>query len=274
VKYWFAALIFVGCAQPQSGRSTSTSSTGGATTAGTTSTGGMGDMAISPGADLSMDPNNLPDFGGHDLAKPSGDLAAACDPVKQTGCNAGQKCGIGNNGPECASNGTVATAMQCGTGTSDDCVAGNLCLQEDATHLLCRQFCNMDSDCKQPAAAGNSNNVGRCIITITGISYMACTTPCDPVLPTAGCPTGLSCIHAHTMSMVELTNCEIVGMKTDTQACSTINDCAPGYTCVAINGMPASCRKVCAKADNTECTGIGAGYTCHKNGSDFWGACF
>ncbi len=78
-------------------------------------------------------------------------MATICDPVKQTGCGAGLKCTLGNDGPACATNGTVMTGLACGSGTSDDCISGDICLEEATSLLLCRQFCNTDNDCKQGA---------------------------------------------------------------------------------------------------------------------------
>jgi hypothetical protein len=265
VKYLLLSCFWVaGCAQPSSGRTTATNGT----------SGGNQDMATAPGADLSGGLNQ-PDFGGQDLSSTSTDMAIVCDPLKQSGCGPGLKCTVGAFGPECASSGDKQTAELCGMGTSDDCVAGDLCVSApNSSVLMCSQLCNNDNDCKQPAV-GPAANVGHCLYSLMNSTYKLCTTPCDPVKGTgamSGCPTGLGCIHGSTMTITELTTCEPVGTKVDLGTCANANECTGGYGCVSVNMAAATCRKVCS--GNTDCAGIGSGYTCHKNAPDNWGYCF
>jgi hypothetical protein len=273
VKHWFFVLFLAGCAQVGNGdgQTNATTSTGGVT-----GIGGHDDLSVvAPsgdlaGLDLAMSGGNLPDFAGHDLATSSSDMATVCDPVKQTGCGAGLKCGL-ESAPECQTNGTVDTGAVCGAGSSDDCKAGNICSSVNSSVTTCHQFCTGESDCKQPPV-GPAANVGHCIVQLTGTPYSFCTVPCDPVNATANCAGGLACTIGATMTINEITSCETVGTKTDTQACSSINDCAPGYTCTSINGAAASCRRVCAAP--ADCLGVGpGGYSCHINTGDHWGIC-
>jgi hypothetical protein len=216
--------------------------------------GGNDDMAIAPGADLS---------GGGGTP----DLLITCDPVAQTGCGPGEKCTLGATGTTCLSNGNKATGQQCGTGGADDCVAGDLCSVDSmtATTDMCREFCNTDTDCHQPAAPAGATaepkNGPHCIITFTGTTAKACTVPCNPVTRAgaSGCPGTLACVYGGTATIPELTDCSTPGSKLDGAVCADSSECANGLVCVG-SAATYHCRQVCRNATPGDCSG--AGYLC------------
>jgi hypothetical protein len=262
---------WLGCAQPQPQRNGSTSTNGGTngTSGGTT---GNADLAM--GTDSGS--ISFPDFGGHDLASSTGDMAGACDPVKQTGCGGGLKCTLDNDAPACLTNGTVATGAACGSGSADDCVASNLCAGLNSQKLLCHQFCAGDGDCKQAPPSGTpASNIGRCL-PVQGINYSFCSLPCDPTKAATSCPSPLVCFVGFNQMGSQLTDCEdakanmTVGESGD---CSS-SACMAGYMCVTetmSGGATAKkCRRICRAT--TDCNGI-AGVSCCCNAGDIYGVC-
>jgi len=218
------------------------------------------DAGVDAGADSGMD--GATDAGGDasstDAASDGGsDAGAACDPVAQTGCPPSDKCTV--SPPTCVPTGTVTTGGACGP--VDDCVAGDLCTS-DGTSEECREFCNTDSDCKQPAVASGSTpepgNVGHCLITIPGTSYELCSIACNPVTAAgaSGCAAGLGCIYSGATGVPELTDCETLGTGAEGAACTSTADCAAGLACLN-NGTTSYCRTVCRSGTNADCTVAG-----------------
>lgn len=133
---------------------------------------------------------------------------AACNPVAQTGCGAGQKCawfsvggGVGGNG--CAPVGAKAAGQACTIGPDgattgyDDCAAGLSCVSGE-----CRAICDLTTEatCSSAQActryAGvfeDASGLGVCDPTCNPLSQVrltdgaaACGSP-DPLAPTLGC---------------------------------------------------------------------------------------
>src|SRR5579862_3982649 len=214
-------IVFAGCAKP--------------TATGTKNDGGAHDLAGGGGQDSSTtdDGPAPPDFAGVDLrgadfagadfaGATTGDMANMCALFPQSGCGSGEKCEPSSSGNTCAANGNKTTGQGCGTGGTDDCVAGDLCSSDSASGtFICRAFCAADTDCKQAAVpvGGTSEpgNVAHCLVTFMNTTAKACTVACNPVTKAGAtlCPTGLACIYGGTATIPELTDCATPGAGTD-----------------------------------------------------------
>jgi hypothetical protein len=228
-------------------------------------------VLLGPSVHFSPPPPDLvsTDLAGADLTTPPDltpppDLATPCNVFPQSGCGGGEKCTLGpSNTPICTTNGTKTTGQQCGTGGSDDCVAGDLCTADAPAPApaSCRAFCSTDTNCTQTAvgAATPAANTAHCAISITGTPDTVCTQPCNPVLNAgaSGCLSGQGCVYGGTATVPELTDCETPGPagNVDNFNCTTTADCASGYVCVGPVGM-SRCRQVCRNANDNDCSNI------------------
>jgi hypothetical protein len=205
----------------------------------------------------------LPDAAPPDVA-PSMcvPIAQICDPVCNTGCPSGQRCDIGGVGQgvcittsgETQNTGQSCTASQ----TTDTCVAQDSCLTDGVTSM-CFRLCYADSDCASTSACcdisigdGNGNSIG----------FQACGMPssCDPTSTSGGgCPSGNACYPLPCASHPDNVECGTAGSSVG--ACTYVNDCASGYTCV---GQTPTCQRTCRLAapncpNGTTCTPIEVG---------------
>jgi hypothetical protein len=233
--------------------------------------GGDRDMSVAQvpddlaGVDLS---GVVPDLAGADLA--GADFS--CEFVSQLPCAAGQKCTLrANNKGECVTEGDKNTGELCGTMGTDDCKRSNECTIEQSdmgAHIeICRQFCGVDTDCKQtpPVVAGNKP---LCLYQFGASGPKVCTFACNPVseLGASGCAAGLGCetfAFNQGGTVIQGTDCvalpPVAGNNTDCTAKSNL-DCQGGFTCVD-NGTNKRCRKVCQVGNNAHCATI-AGTSC------------
>jgi hypothetical protein len=226
------------------------------------------------GVDQAMPP---PDFAGLDLLgvdlsmpKPGDMSMPPCTVFPQSGCSVGNKCTYdGSGATTCITNGTKTTGQICGPST-DDCVAGDICLPETSSLDQCRAFCTTDTDCKQTPVSGAPSPV--CFFTLTGTSSSLCTIPCNPVtkVGASGCATGLGCQLFGVMvasNVVQKTDCSQVAATGggDGVDCTTNGDadCKAGFTCVTVgSGASAAnrCREVCRIGTSSDCST--GGYSC------------
>ena len=225
----------------------------------------MGSVAATQHVDLYADviasPAGDMNAGSLDLAEAiDGGVAvgAACNLSMQSGCGAGEKCTIANNGAFCAPDGTVAAGGAC-SGSPDDCVQGSVCIGG-----ICHPLCGSDSDCKQPAVDG----VGpRCTVPLPGLVNKACTIACNPVLAAGDplCPTSSACVYTPSATS-EATDCSPPGSSVEGDSCDNSTECAANLTCILNGAPPGHCRAVCRNgvagdcvaADS--CTSVGAQY--------------
>jgi hypothetical protein len=228
------------------------------------------------------------DLAGADLSGAGGDLAGGgnqdfsvnCSLVAQTGCPPNDKCVLG---PQCIGDGVLPTGAACDR-SADGCIHGNQCLHfVGATASDCRQFCNSDADCKQPAAPGGAGNIGHCYYNL-GPADMSppiqvCTVPCNPIpaVGATGCASGLACTVFATASIAQLTDCGPAGTVGDGGDCSKNGsaDCQSGFTCVQVGTPPNTvdhCRQVCRPGHAT--TDCAAGDSCVvPSGNILFGFC-
>jgi hypothetical protein len=240
--------------------------TGGSAGSGGVPAGGRDGGAATGRADASADLG--PAMGGQkgtDAGAAAGagggaDAGVACDPVAQTGCPAGDKCSLP---PVCIPVGSVGDGQLCAAAGFDDCASPDLCIGDGTAHL-CRQACNVGSDCRQSAvsvgATPEPNNLGRCLISLGGTTSKVCTLACNPVAAAGppGCPAGYACQYFQTTPVPEATDCEPAGTAPESADCTTAA-CASGLACVS-NGTTQRCRQVCRTGNDADCAV--AGDTC------------
>lgn len=132
----------------------------------------------------------------------------------------------------------------------DDCKAGLYCQPECNTVGLgrCYKFCSVGTDCPDGSCATAARDTA-----FNGTPFKICDIApqaCDPIAQT-GCPTDfgvLSCYH----SLFGNTYCDCKGTGKVGDTCSANNDCAPGETCLQVNGAAQiQCELLCPDSPTT-----------------------
>jgi formylglycine-generating enzyme required for sulfatase activity len=182
----------------------------------------------------------------------------ACDPVAQTGCPAGQKCHVTGLGQNCIADGTIALGQPCNM-TTDDCIHGTQCQADPTTPTLavCRQLCNTDADCTQPAPAGEPGNIAHCLLTFDPARL--CTIACNPVVAAggSGCASGLACTTSGTATLGAYTDCYLPDSSSNMpgSSCSLPqNGCAAGSFCAHASQGMGICREICRTGMPSDCS--------------------
>ncbi len=215
----------------------------------------------------------IPDGGGGDAGP------GVCNPLTQTGCNAGEKCNwiydqimptvVGHVG--CEANGTVAVGGTCGNRAigPDTCVKGSECVSGECKQICDHQggmpTCDADHACvryQNLFVDGTTTIAGVCdpgCDPLTqdlkvGTNKVACGSPM-PALPSMGCYgyEEYSCSGAAptVTPAVAVTLTDRVA-----PAGAYLNACAPGYMGILISetgSMTGLCNGLCAalEVDNT-----------------------
>jgi hypothetical protein len=171
-----------------------------------------------------------------------------CTLLPQSGCAGGAACDL-----TAADDGTIACRAVTASGTSDSrcealtaCSAGYSCVGELGVDSSCMRFCADDTGC--------SGTGSRCAFGLTDGSGMSigvkvCSNACDPYLQT-GCPAQMGCL-AFDMTGGDITDCRVMGTKTDGQTCTKSTDCMAGSLCV--NDGTARCRAYCKLGQSGSC---------------------
>lgn len=169
-----------------------------------------------------------------------------CNPACESGCTCGW-CGIASGTATCLTGtpGTKKVGDACDPSNRNDCAPGLLCHAECGTGR-CYKYCDPSASqddcasigtaCNGPSVPGNS-------------TYRLCILPpvsCDAVSGT-GCSPGLACYP-----FAKATECDCAGTGTAGDPCSSVEDCAPGYSCIRTSGGSGSCQKTCVLA--TDCS--------------------
>ena len=215
-----------------------------------------------------------------------GDAASVdpCDPVCQAGsCDwCTQKCTEDINGhPVCGaydkanSQGTYAqcTVQHAGSPTqSDNCDPGNIALMPDPGSGIyyCFALCRSNMDCPGGVACApqllSSSGASQVEVDVCDPSYDSCnpgaTTPCCNPVDSTGCPIGRYCyLVAPDASGDSRTACEYTqGTTTRTGNCSSVYDCAKGWTCI-----DGGCRQAC----DLSASGCPNGGFCTPSGNQY-----
>jgi hypothetical protein len=221
---------------------------GAAGSGGMMATGGHGGMG---GAQVVC----LPPVADTNCSGPV-DAGGMCDPVCNTGCGScNEKCSVNsqktetcnplfNAGGSTPSLFGTCQARNVGTASqSDNCAAGQVCLQLTTCNFECYQFCRSDADCSGSTCTRDLGN-GR----------LGCEVPpadnCDPVkLKTGasdGCPGGnLSSCYLSGTTEHTVCDCQNNGTSGSVSSpCTQSRDCFPGLVC-ADEGRGAQCYQVC-----------------------------
>jgi hypothetical protein len=175
--------------------------------------------------------------------------SGACDPICQARCGCGQRCAFFDGKPACVP--PAATPVPLGgtcSESTDDCVAGAVCLNESspACKSHCYRYCRTDADC--PGGALCSFEVEIAGTTVA----KACTSPpeaCDPTgaatctdpmrpAPTFGC-------YVLSALAPDKAVCDCAGTKAMGVACTFEHECAPGLECIRVGNTPGVCRRIC-----------------------------
>jgi hypothetical protein len=188
-----------------------------------------------------------PDDGGAGDDGPPG----VCDPVKQTGCAANQKCtaDIMGGALSCVADRATKLGDECAmfptvpVPATDPCQKSLWCVPDLQSGLFfsCRQFCSTDADCTQGAVV-DADNKGRCVLKLPSANkHKFCTQACDPTINGSGdCVVlGTSC-RVTVDGTTEYTNCDGErGTAEEGMPCAAAN-CEDGLTC-----FKGRCRKPC-----------------------------
>jgi hypothetical protein len=185
-------------------------------------------------------------------AASDGGATGACDPVKNTGCKAGEKCTFvdpsGTMG--CGPAGAKGDYETCaGDG---ECKGGFFCTSVDGATFQCQAFCAASADCPQTPTKQLCNLSFK-----QGASPVLCSriVTCDPVKQ--------DCAKATDACYVTIQGplCAGAGTTNTGDACAFANSCKKGDSCVS-----GKCQTVCDAAANPttcpsgkKCTAAGPG---------------
>jgi hypothetical protein len=170
-----------------------------------------------------------------------GDCSTTADLVEQNGCGASEKCTLVDQSGSlgCATAGATDNYAECGSGGTDDCLAGAICAGAQGATPTCMPYCETTADC--PGG-------GLCLAAIdTAAGQVGLCIPgddCDPVDYDAVCATGEGCYLASENGD---TICATAGTAQAGDACQAPNDCAAGLAC-----GQSGCVELCK--DNADCT--------------------
>ncbi|MCS6799272.1 MAG: hypothetical protein NZ898_12225 [Myxococcota bacterium] len=185
---------------------------------------GPADTGVDVGVDTGADAGLLPDAGTMDAG-----CRSAADCADRRACNGTERCVAGVCMP--------GVPVACDDGidcTVDSCVepAGTCMFSPDDTRCPAGLRCNAVMGCTR--------------------STMCAESPCRLVAPQCGCPSGQGCYN-----MADGTRyCASAGTRTTGSACTAVNQCRAGDTCVALDPMTGICVHYCAT--DADCSGAGA----------------
>lgn len=222
---------------------------------------GCGDDDDDDGADgstIDAAPIDAPSIdGGSDAAIDAGlpDASVSpfvCDPVHQTGCQAGQKCDIAASGTfACVSDGTLGDFRRCDPTQPNACAAGYSCRGTFFGDHRCARLCNLGEDQCRVDEPCNSVRM-----TSDGHKYRMCATnqECNPILDDCSDPAKHCTWNIRGV-------CAAPGNTPDGSSCQSSLDCQQGSACLKVGlGNVFKCFKMCDPAGGAPaCT---AGVAC------------
>lgn len=175
------------------------------------------------------------------------DAQNQCDPVAQTGCDANQNCTFISNQTtsSCQAKGSVPPEEPCSS--ENRCEVG-VCLNLNQTESLCYQFCGVDADCGEGAAAGSCLSLSNATFHICKIAGIYDT--CD--LLSQNCEDATKSCYAVANEPQPI--CLTSGTKTLGNGCDRASDCVEGLACV--NDV---CRQLC----DPTASACGADFQCN-----------
>ncbi|MBL8677857.1 MAG: hypothetical protein JNK05_01730 [Myxococcales bacterium] len=169
-----------------------------------------------------------------------GSAYSPCDPVRNTGCMAGQMCVIMDamaRRSTCVAAGRVAFGSACMS--ANDCAEGLGCIGGKCARWCCGSGDN--TSCRDTSIGGRPG--ATCDINVTNTGLFACSVPDNCDVHRQNCMTaGDNC---YPISMDGTTQCvtpEAGAMPG--ASCMFRNDCPSGHICVGTM-MMSTCRRVC-----------------------------
>ncbi len=197
----------------------------------------------------------------------------------QCGCLPGDRCMLTSQGMRvCAPDGDKQALEFC----TNDCQAGFQCVNNGTTGLIgyCHQLCEADADCDTPTSGPG----GICVLELQNGGATVCSQNCDPVSDT-GCKEAnqnLKCdIGREPMGAQRwFTRCVGSGDAAPDAVCDSINECAPGSSCIPVQNEPDShCLTWCTSPSTGGVCPQGSSHACSAFttplfiGSVEYGAC-
>jgi hypothetical protein len=157
--------------------------------------------------------------------------ASVCDPTAQD-CGRGQGCYLVEGSPVCIWAGTLMVDEPCDF--LNACAPGLLCFR-GRCHPYCDSTASADPDvaCKSQCPQGGQDITGAEDSPAKACLADSC------LREHVTCPEGEACYRYN-----ELYLCATAGTAAPEAACQYPNDCAPGSTCIGLNGSFA-CRTLC-----------------------------
>ena len=199
--------------------------------------------------DATLDASSLDDAalpqrdGGTSLCR------GACDPVRSSGCGAGELCVLRDVEAMCASPGRGTRGSAC---TSvDECGAGLACFLTESGGGLCdRVCCPGASDCAASEVCGGD---GR-LIDDTATSWGRCIAPRScALLEAMSCPEREAC---YVIGPLGESECLLAGTALEGDVCTLPNDCAPELVCAG--AVERTCARLCRLGLATDPCGTGS----------------
>jgi hypothetical protein len=178
-----------------------------------------------------------------------GERDAGCDPVRQAGCGAGEKCSLVGADLTCVLLGEGAAGDTCQAIVGgDSCAAGLICASASGAST-CVEFC--DRVCGEPCGAGT-----RCNTRLGDTGEWGCgplPPPCDLLAQDcAGAGEACYVLEAATGT----TGCMLEGALPEGAACTTQGECGRSLICLATQaGGLSVCVPLCDPAHPSACLG-------------------
>lgn len=159
----------------------------------------------------------------------SGSKQRECEPVLQTGCSAGESCGLDADGvPRCAAVGSGIEGDTCTAAT--DCGAGLGCIRLRGV-ARCLRFCapsEETNDCLTNPGTHPYSDKAQCLgAAVDRADIGICVLPCTPAQPF--CPEGQGC---GVISEAGIALCRPAGSASDEEDCDGLKACEVGLGCV------------------------------------------
>ncbi|MGB0589969.1 MAG: hypothetical protein ACPGU1_09855 [Myxococcota bacterium] len=161
----------------------------------------------------------------------------ACNPIANTGCEEGQKCGYGTTGDKlCVPAGETPGGDPCQSDA--ECEGGSTCTSLNGEDYFCYIFCKTIGHCPNNAACMEISDAAFKLCKIEGI-YDTCN------IMTQDCEQGKGC---YSIGGEDLPVCLEAGTEPVGGACESPSDCSPGHHCVNFR-----CYELCDKNDPNAC---------------------
>jgi hypothetical protein len=210
--------------------------------------GDASSAATSDSATESLDSDNADDPGQEDTSatmtvedaeqtEPIEPEAPTCNPIADTGCEEGQKCGYDTTDTKvCVPAGDTPGGDPCQSDA--ECTGGTTCTSLNGEDYFCYIFCKTIGHCPNNVACQEISDTPFSLCKIEGIYDN-----CD--ILAQDCEQGKGC---YSIGGEDLPVCLDAGTEPVGGVCESPSDCTPGHHCVNFR-----CYEVCDKSDANAC---------------------